>query len=111
MSVSVHVADTVAPEKGWPLIHGTGTSPGRLGEQLFEGYLDERGYLWMPEPDLGVAKRQDYIIDAGQVRVACEVKAFNTEGVFNATGSKIGSRSMTEVLAPHRDDIKKSVRW
>lgn len=57
---------------------GTGRTPGRLGEQLFERYLDERGYLGKAEPDLGVAKRPDYVIDAGQVRVVCEVKAFTT---------------------------------
>lgn len=85
-----------------------GTDASRLAEQLFERYLDERGYGCERHPDLGIVKRPDYLVDAENVRVVCEVKTFNNDGIFATTGAKVGSRSMEQVLAPHRDDIKKA---
>ncbi|MFB9729557.1 hypothetical protein [Haloechinothrix salitolerans] len=85
-----------------------GMDVSRRGEQLFERYLNERGYRWEPHPDLGIGKRPDYLVDAAGARIVCEVKSFNSDGLFSAPGLKIGSRSMDAVLAPHRDDIKKA---
>lgn len=79
---------------------------------MFERYLDERGYRWEHEPDhLGTIKNPDYIVHADGRTLACEVKAFNTEGALArkpGRGVAVGSRTMKEVLAPHRDDIKKA---
>lgn len=47
-------------------------------EHLFETYLTEHRYQFAHEPDLGIAKRPDYLISRTGIEAVCEVKQFET---------------------------------
>ncbi|QMU78854.1 hypothetical protein GXW83_27300 [Streptacidiphilus sp. PB12-B1b] len=56
------------------------------GEALFERYLDARGYEILDyEPDLGTAKRPDYLVRADGHEVVVEVKSFDPPPVTPAS--------------------------
>lgn len=84
---------------------------GGRAEARFERYLRERGYSFDHEPDLGNGKRPDYLVRAGHVELVCEVKSFNTAGVFESGrvgGAHVGARSQKQVLSPIRKQIGKA---
>ncbi len=81
-----------------------------LAESTFAGYLDEHGYRHEYEPDLGVARRPDFLIARTGDEVICEVKAFEGWGLHDPAGPHIGSRTASEALAPVREAIRSASR-
>lgn len=81
-----------------------------LAESTFAGYLDDHGYRREYEPDLGVARRPDFLITRAGDEVICEVKAFEGWGLHDPAGPHIGSRTTSEALAPVREAIRSASR-
>lgn len=92
-----------------------------VAEGWFDQYLTERGYIWEKEPDVGLPgklKRPDRLVSVDGVQVVCEVKSFNTPGLFapeefhrseNGCGwAGPKSRSMKDALKPLRSQIKQA---
>ncbi|MFC1405783.1 MULTISPECIES: hypothetical protein [Streptacidiphilus] len=79
-------------------------------EARVQRYLEERGYAFEHEPDLGITKNPDFLVTAAEAKVVLEVKAFDTFGMFETlpVGASVGSRSMEEALKPVRRQISKA---
>ncbi|NYD51863.1 hypothetical protein BJY14_007846 [Actinomadura luteofluorescens] len=90
-------------------------------EAWFDTYLTELGYTWQVEPDVGLnskIKNPDRLVAADGIQIVCEVKSFNTPGLFapeefhrSADGNGWAgprSRSMREALKPLRSQIKQA---
>lgn len=81
----------------------------RVAELRFARYLDERGYTYEYEPDLGIPKRPEYLIDAMGQPVVAEVKSFTTFGVLEGmTPGQVRTRSLTDALRPVRRQISEA---
>ncbi len=52
-------------------------------ERQFATYLNLYGYQWEHEPDLGPAKRADFLVTRGGDQMLCEVKAFVHGDLFS----------------------------
>jgi hypothetical protein len=77
-------------------------------EVWFDRYLREHGYdPGDPEPDLGVSKKPDRLIERGGQRVVCEIKQFE-RGVFAGRSGSIGSLLPRDVLKPIRSAVKEA---
>ena len=75
------------------------------GEALFGRYIGAMGYDTLAyHPDLGTAKRPDYLISDGNRRVVVEVESFNTPPL-SADHPRSGFVSMTPKLRAIRDKI------
>jgi hypothetical protein len=80
-----------------------------LGERLFEAYLAEHDYPEPAfEPDLGVAKRPDYLVARAGSEAVCEVKEFDAKANPPPVGG--GMRSMVDVLRPVRQKIRDAAK-
>jgi hypothetical protein len=79
------------------------------GELLFEEYLVSRG-LDRPahEPDLGVGKRPDYVIERAGQRCVCEVKAFSSDASSFPTTPGYVSFGDDLLLKPIRSQIRQA---
>lgn len=55
--------------EGFPSTHSPTAS-----EVWFDTYLRHHGYAWTPEPDLGIHKRPDRLIERDGLSAVCEVK-------------------------------------
>ena len=74
------------------------------GEKLFERYLEQRGYTVLAyEPDLGTAKRPDYLVRADGTDVVVEVESFETTVV--QTPTEPGGSAALSDLRPLRRKI------
>ena len=82
-----------------------------VGEELFEGYLDQHGYP-APEhhPDLRISKRPDYLVRLGEAECICEVKEFNPDEISSPFIGSGGTTSMTQVLKPVREKIRAAAK-
>lgn len=79
----------------------------RAAEARFARYMDERGYSYEYEPDLGIPERPEYKVVASGLVLAAEVKAFETYGIFNDLAiGQVRTRSLAEALKPVRRQIK-----
>lgn len=77
-----------------------------LSETRFDRYLVEHGYdPGDPEPDLGVEKHPDRLIERDGVRVVCEVKEFTTSPLAKA-GRGPRSFSSKEWYKPVRKTVE-----
>lgn len=80
---------------------------------MFEGYLREQGYA-IPEhePDLGVAKRPDYLVERDGLKCVCEIKEFDRETTstpgLGTGGKRFGSFDSETVLKPVRSQIRRA---
>lgn len=82
------------------------SDPGAAAEARVARYLNERGYAFAIEPDLGIAKRPDFVVTAEGHTVVAEVKAFDTYGMFtDAVPNQLMARSLKEALRPIRRQI------
>lgn len=69
-------------------------------EVWLDRYLREHGYdPGDPEPDLGVSKRPDRLIERRGQRVVCEIKQFE-RGIFAGRSGRSGSLLPRDVLKP-----------
>jgi hypothetical protein len=80
-------------------------------ERWFERYLSAHGYEYEYEPDLGVEKRPDFLIERDGLRVVCEVKAFEQVPALQkkleaATGPVMASSD--EVYGPMRSAVRQA---
>jgi|GEM_PF-5719424 len=80
-------------------------------ERWFERYLRAHGYSYDYEPDLGVEKRPDFLIERKDVRVVCEIKAFETvpalqKKLEGATQPMMASDD--EVYGPMRSAVREA---
>lgn len=50
-------------------------------EMLFEEYLDDHGYEWEHEPDLGIPTVPDYAVRRNEAELVCEIKQFCTQAI------------------------------
>lgn len=89
--------------------------PAELGrneaERWFERYLHDHEYEYDYEPDLGVTKRPDFVIERNDVKVVCEVKAFEKvpalqKRLDGATGPVMASSD--EVYGPMRSAVREA---
>ena len=79
------------------------------GEEMFEAYLVEHGHeVPEHEPDLGVAKRPDYVIERDRQRCVCEVKEFAAD--TSSFPGASGTTSAEVVLSPMRSQIREAAR-
>lgn len=80
---------------------------------MFEAYLREQGYA-IPEhePDLGVSRRPDYLVERDGLKCVCEVKEFDRETTstpgLGAGGNRFGSFDSETVLKPVRSQIRRA---
>lgn len=91
-------------------------------EAWFDDYLAERAYTWQTEPEVGAdgkTKNPDRLVTTmADVQVVCEVKSFNTSGMFapeefhrSADGNGWAgprTRSMKDALKPLRSKINQA---
>lgn len=79
------------------------------GEVLFEQYLIEQG-LDVPahEPDIGVGKRPDYVIERAGQRCVCEIKEFSPDASSLPRTLGYTSTGMDVILKPIRSQIKQA---
>lgn len=76
---------------------------------MFEAYLAEQGYPEPAyEPELGVAKRPDYLVIRADSEAICEVKEFDAKA--NPAPMDGGMRSMEDVLRPVRQKIRDAAK-
>jgi hypothetical protein len=81
-----------------------GAVTGDPGEELFERYIEQRGYSVLDyHPDLGTAKRPDYLVRADGTDVVVEVESFKT-AVVRAPTEPGGSAALSD-LRPVRNKI------
>lgn len=81
------------------------------GDLMFEAYLAEQGYDEVPhEPDLGVGKFPDYVIERNRQRCVVEVKEFACESSPFPTGSGYGSLDSATLLKPIRGQLREAAR-
>jgi hypothetical protein len=79
------------------------------GEVLFEQYLVEHGLDVPPhEPDLGVGKRPDYVIERDGHRCVCEVKEFSRDASSLPRTVGYSSSGMDLMLKPIRPQIRQA---
>ena len=57
------------------------TKPPTASEVWFDTYLRLHGYTWKPEPDVGIAKRPDRLIERDGAIALCEVKQFDKDPI------------------------------
>jgi hypothetical protein len=82
-------------------------------ERWFERYLRDHGYSYDYEPDLGVGKHPDFVIERNGVKVVCEVKAFEQ---VPALQKKLEGRtapvmaSDDEVYGPIRSAVRQAAK-
>jgi hypothetical protein len=92
-----------------------------VAEGWFDQYLTEHCYAWTEEPDVGLngkIKNPDRLVTAHSLQAVCEVKSFNTPGMFASgefhrtedgngwAGPK--TRSMRDALKPLRSQIRQA---
>jgi hypothetical protein len=79
----------------------------RPGELMFEAYLEEHGYPAPAyEPDLGISKRPDYVVECPDGEVICEVEEFDPIKMTSGGLSPVGQNSLKAALAPVRNKIR-----
>jgi hypothetical protein len=84
-----------------------------VSEQWFDEYLTTNGYSFEEEPDLGVVKRPDRLIERVEVEAICEIKELTTDAMqrrWPKGGSQIGSFSSDEWLRNVRRAISEAAR-
>lgn len=81
------------------------------GDLMFEAYLAEQGFGEVPhEPDLGVAKFPDYVIERDGRRCVVEVKEFGSGSSPFPTGQRYGSLGSATLLKPIRGQLREAAR-
>jgi hypothetical protein len=82
-------------------------------EQWFKQYLDDHGYEYEYEPDLGVPTQPDFLVRGNGVELVCEVKAFEQvpalERRITGTNQPVMASS-DEVYGPMRKAVRKAAR-
>jgi hypothetical protein len=71
-------------------------------EQRFAGYLDDHGYQWKFEPDYRtefaldarLRTNPDFLVSRDSVRAVCEVRQFETDGIYGALAGTSGVGSL-----------------
>jgi hypothetical protein len=71
-------APVLSPGTSSPLGRTRGVT---TSEDWFDEDLDANGYSYEEEPDLGVVKRPDRLIERVGVEAICEVKEFTTDAM------------------------------
>jgi hypothetical protein len=82
-------------------------------EDRFESYLGEHGYTFQHEPDLGIAKRPDYLISRAGIEAVCEVKQFATTVMrdrLGGIGRGAGMLSSKQVFGTVRNQLDAAAR-
>jgi hypothetical protein len=80
------------------------------GDKLLEQYLDEHGFDALEhEPDVGTAKRPDYVIRRGASQLIVEVKEFSP-GTSSLPAQTSGTTSLEVVLKPIRSQLREAAR-
>lgn len=82
-------------------------------EDRFESYLKAHGYAFEHEPELGISKQPDYLIERAGRLAVCEVKGFTTSGIWGqmvASPGQVAHRSMREVLSPVRRQMRAAAK-
>jgi hypothetical protein len=81
------------------------------GDLMFEAYLAEQGYGEVShEPELGVGKFPDYVIERDGQRCVVEVKEFAPESSPSPTGAGYGSLDSATLLKPIRGQLREAAR-
>jgi hypothetical protein len=80
------------------------------GDLMFEAYFAEQGYGDVDhEPDLGVGKRPDYVIERHGQRCVVEVKEF-APGTSPFPNQSYGSMDSKTLLKPIRSQLREAAR-
>lgn len=83
-----------------------------ISEQWFARYLAEHGHAGGddPEPDLGVAKRPDFLVGKAGVKAICEVKEFTSTRLRDqlAAAGGVATLPADVTYAPVRDAVKRA---
>jgi hypothetical protein len=81
------------------------------GEAMFEAYLVEHGHA-VPEhePNLGVSKRPDYVIQRDEQRCVCEVKEFAADTSSLPVMTGFVTTGVDVILKPIRSQIRQAAR-
>src|SRR6266536_3832608 len=82
-------------------------------ERWFERYLRAHGYSYEYEPDLGVDKRPDFLIERNDVRVVFDVKPFETVPALQKKLEGATSAMMLsddEVYGPMRSAVRQAAK-
>jgi len=77
-------------------------------EQWFDEYLDMHGYTYKCEPDLGVPKAPDRLIDRIGIESVCEIKEFGADAMtrrWPEGGRQMGTFSTSEWMLGVRRQI------
>jgi hypothetical protein len=78
---------------------------------LFEAYLAEHGYpAPAHEPDLGIEKHPDYLVERGGAECICEIKEFGADFSPAWAGQQVSTTSLKVVLQPLRDKIRSAAK-
>lgn len=88
-------------------------NPPTESEQWFDQYLNDHGYAFQVEPDLGIQKRPDRLIEREGIRAICEVKQPENDAIrrrWPQGGAQIGSFSTDEWLRNVRRPISRAAR-
>ena len=88
-------------------------NPPTESEQWFDQYLADHGYAFQIEPNLGIQKRPDRLIERNGNSAICEVKEPETDAMrrrWPEGGSQIGTFSTDEWLRNVRRPISRAAR-
>jgi hypothetical protein len=81
------------------------------GDLMFEAYLAAQGLGEVPhEPDLGVGKFPDYVVEREGQRCVVEIKEFAPESSPFPTGPGYGSLDSATLLKPIRGQLREAAR-
>lgn len=81
------------------------------GDLMFEAYLAEQGYGEVRhEPDLGVGKFPDYVIERDGVSCVVEVKEFARESSPIPTDQRYVALDSATLLKPIRGQLREAAR-
>jgi hypothetical protein len=100
--------DAHCPECEGDTVNGVGQKT--AGDLMFEQYLREHGYAAVEhEPDLGVAKRPDYVIERAGTRCVVEVKMFDA-ATRSFPDQPFGTTNAETVMKPVRSQLREAAR-